>query len=193
MISAIVLAAGKSSRMGEENKMLLPFRKTTIIGAVITALSNSIVDEIIIVDKQLSNVGEQIENNDSIKYVTNKDAARGLTTSIQCGVRTASPTTSGYLICLGDMPLLTFKEYNLLINKFIAINNKAIMIPTHDNKRGNPVLFSQHFKKDIMLLLDTNGCKPLVTKYQECVREVNFSTNHCHIDIDTIEDYNRIT
>ena len=145
MISAIVLAAGESLRMGEENKMLLPFKDTTIIGAVLEAINKSLVDEIIVVDRQNSNLGSQLENNKSVQIVTNKNAAKGLTTSIQCGVNASSDLSEGYLICLGDMPLITNKDYNMLINRFITIKSKAIIVPIHNGKRGNPVLFSKHF------------------------------------------------
>ena len=193
MITAIVLAAGKSSRMGEENKMLLPFRSTTIIGAVLAALNKSLVDEIIVVDRQFSNLGSLIENNSSVQVVMNKDAEKGLTTSVQCGVNAASELSKGYLICLGDMPLLTSEDYNILINRFIKVSSKVIILPIHNNKRGNPVLFSQHFKEDILGLQDKNGCRPIVLQYPEHVVEVDFSTNHNHLDIDTREDYQRLT
>jgi CTP:molybdopterin cytidylyltransferase MocA len=54
------------------------------------------------------------------------------------------------------------------------------------------VLFSSHFKEDILLLEDKSGCKPVVIANKDLVIEVPFSTNNCHIDIDTMEDYKRI-
>ena len=151
MISAIVLAAGKSARMGKVDKMLLPYKESTVIGTVVDELGNSLVDEIIIVENHYCQISEHLDTNVGLKFVTNEDADEGLTSSIQCGVNAASKNSSGYLICLGDMPLLTSNNYNLLINNFIGVKNKVILMPIHDDKRGNPVLFSANFKEDILL------------------------------------------
>ena len=192
MISAIVLAAGKSSRMGAENKMLLPFRGSTVIGTVLNALEQSLADEIIVVENKETNIGQQLDHNAKVKFVTNLAADQGLTTSIQCGIREASNNNSGYLVCLGDMPLLTNNDYNLLINKLLENNNKAILIPKFNNKRGNPVLFSSHFKEEILGLEEKIGCKPVVVANDNLVNEVPFSNNHCHVDIDNMKDYRNL-
>ena len=192
MISAIVLAAGKSARMGKVNKMLLPYKASIVIGTVVAALVNSLVDEIIIVENQDASIAEHLDNNAKVKFVINKDADQGLTSSIQCGVKTASNNSTGYLICLGDMPLITNIDYNLLINKLLSINHKVILMPIHNKKRGNPVLFSASFKEDILLLQDNSGCKPVVTANNDFVTEVPFPNNNCHVDIDTMADYKRM-
>ena len=191
MISAIVLAAGKSSRMGAENKMLLPFRDSTVIGTVINTLEQSLVDEIIVVENNESNQSQQLDYGAKVKFITNAAADLGLTTSIQCGIEASSSSTDGYLICLGDMPLLTSNDYNSLINNLLDIFTKAIIIPSFDYKRGNPVLFSSDFKAEILLLQDKGGCKPVVVANDKFVIEVPLSTNNCHLDIDTTEDYQK--
>lgn len=193
MISAIVLAAGKSARMGKIDKMLLPYKASTVIGTVVNELGKSLVDEIIVVENRDAKIAAHLDNKAIVKYVTNNDADQGLTSSIQCGIKTASNNSTGYLVCLGDMPLLTNNDYNLLINKLLNIKNKAILIPKHNNKRGNPVLFSHHFKEEILLLEEINGCKPVVIANQDFVIEVHFSNNNCHLDIDTMEDYKKLT
>lgn len=192
MISAIVLAAGKSSRMGAENKMLLPFKGSTVIGTVLNALEQSLVHEIIVVENHETSIALQLDTSAKLKFVTNLDAGQGLTSSIQCGIKAASRSATAYLICLGDMPLLTNSDYNILINKLLENNRKVILIPKFNNKRGNPVLFSSHFKEDILLLKDKEGCKPVVVANEHFINEVPFSNNHCHVDIDNMEDYKNL-
>ena len=192
MISAIVLAAGKSARMGKINKMLLPYKESTVIGTVVAALGKSLVDEIIIVDNQDARIVDHFDINASLKFVTNLDADQGLTSSIQCGVKAVSQNPTGILVCLGDMPLLNSIDYNLLINKLLSIKYKAILMPIHNNKRGNPVLFSPHFKEEILSLQDGNGCKPVVVANNDFVIEIPFANSNCHVDIDTMDDYKRI-
>ncbi len=192
MISAIVLAAGKSSRMGEINKLLLPYKKSTILGTVLQELKKSLVGEIIVVSHAENNVYQLVKNDATYKYVVNENAKDGLTTSIQCGIRAADPQASAYLICLGDMPMLEFTDYNLLINSYLQGKNKVILVPVFEYERGNPVLFSTHFKDEILALKSTNGCKPVVLNNPDFVSEIIVDNKHYLSDIDTMKDYNQI-
>ena len=192
MISAIVLSAGKSTRMGSVNKMLLPFGRSTVIGTVIANLCNSKIDEIIIIENSEQKISEHLDAHPKVKVATNTNAAKGLTSSIQCGVNAASDETTGYLICLGDMPLVKNKEYNLLINNDLKKYSKVIFQPSYNGKKGNPVLFSSKFRPDILALEALDGCKPLIIKNQACVIEIPFPTSNCHLDIDTMEDYKKL-
>ena len=109
MITAIVLAAGQSTRMGSKNKMFLPFRNSTVLSQVIAELIISNVDEIIVVMDNDTHANE-IELVSQVKLCINPNALSGLTSSIQTGVENAHPD-SDLLICLGDMPLINSKEY----------------------------------------------------------------------------------
>jgi molybdenum cofactor cytidylyltransferase len=192
MITAIVLAAGNSTRMGPINKMLLPIGGSSVVGTTINALIHSLVDGIIVIENQDGSIAKHLDQNLKVKVICNKDAEQGLTTSIQCGVNAANNKTTGFLICLGDMPMLTSNDYNLLINKLIEQNKKVIVLPIFEEKRGNPVLFSRHFKDEILKLKEKNGCKPVVLNNEIFVREVPFSNNHCLADIDTMEGYKKL-
>jgi molybdenum cofactor cytidylyltransferase len=192
MISAIVLAAGKSSRMGVINKMLLPFDESTVIGTTIGALTHSLVDEIIVVEGQDGSIEEHLGIIAKVSVVRNMNTEEGLTSSIQCGVNAINSNTTGFLVCLGDMPMLTMNDYNILINSLIKDNKKAILIPKSGAMRGNPVLFSHHFKDEILLLEKKNGCKPIVSNNEDYVKELIFPNNHCLIDIDTMQDYKKL-
>jgi len=190
MISAIVLAAGNSQRMGIENKMLLPFRGTTIISTVLQQLEHSEVNEIILVTGLDKKIIEEINDGaNKIKVVVNEQANEGLTSSIQCGIKAANNSAKGFLICLGDMPLLTSEDYNLLNNKLLNTNTKQILTPVKNFKKGNPVVFSCHFKNEILQLKYQGGCKPIVLENEEYVKEVEVFNNHFFVDIDTPEDF----
>ena len=95
-----------------------------------------------------------------------------------------------------DLNTILFYHKSILIYQVINNNlipdTKFILLPSSSEKRGNPVLFSSHFKSDILTLENNNGCKPLVITNQDCVIEIPFTSNHCHTDIDTMEDYKRI-
>lgn len=193
MISAILLAAGKSTRIGQANKLLLPFRGSTIVETVIGQLLKSMVDEVIVVANRENNLKDQLANtSNKLTVVVNREAEIGLTTSIQCGVKATNPKTKGLMICLGDMPLLTKEDYNILINNYLDVKNEVILVPKFNDRRGNPVIFSHHFMDQIMCQKSMDGCKPIIKSFPSYVVEVPVYNNHFTIDIDTIEDYQRI-
>ena len=191
MISAIVVAAGDSIRMGSQDKLQLAFQNNTMLGTVLNALSESIVDEIIIVINK-----NYIEKNklthSKFSYVINEAADTGLTSSIQRGIHSVNENSSAYMICLADMPLLQKDDYNNLINKFLENKGKVICQPLLNNRSGNPVIFSSHFKDQILSLTSSYGCKPVVRDNQQYIRHFETDTNSFFIDIDTPGDYENL-
>ena len=187
MITAIVLAAGQSTRMGSKNKMFLPFMDSTVLSQVIAELIISNVDEIIVVMDNDTHANE-IEVVSQVKLCINPNALSGLTSSIQTGVENAHPD-SDLLICLGDMPLINSKEYNLLINKSINQNKKVIIRPYFNQKFGNPILFSRDYRREILELKFQHGCKPIVLANKENVLTVEMPSQSILLDIDTEEEY----
>lgn len=191
MISAIVVAAGESSRMGSVDKLSLPFRSSTILETVLLELEKSNVDEIIIVLKDIKpNLG--LGQFSKVKYAENSNAENGLTSSIQSGVNAADKSARFFLICLADMPLIDSDNYNLLINNALINQGKVIYQPLNGSLRGNPVLFSSHFRESILALKDTHGCKPILLNNSQYVQAIP-TTNPCfYTDIDTQEDYDKL-
>ena len=103
-ITAIVLAAGFSSRMGK-CKLDLPFKSHTIIEEVLWQLSKTSVEEVFVVTGHYKNrIDNLLSNRADISIVHNPNYALGMTSSIQCGIKEAAKNSSGYLICLGDLP-----------------------------------------------------------------------------------------
>ena len=187
-ISAIVLAAGDSSRMGELNKLLLPFNSKTIIETVVDKLEAADVDEVIVV---LGFEAQQIRNklkNRAVQFVDNTGYRNGMTSSIQTGVSTASESSAGYLICLADMPLLTPQDYKRIINEF-KLGQKWIVKPTFQGQSGNPIMFSANFKKEILEHKDPDGCRKIVQQFKEFVNTIEFTDDRVLRDIDTPDDY----
>ena len=128
-VSAIVLAAGLSRRMGEENKLFLAFKGKPLVAWVIEKISQSKADEIIIVTSELSKKLAGFAN-DKIKVVNNPDYKIGMTTSIQKGILATSESSIGYMICLGDQPLIEIADYNKIIDSFksLYLNNPNLIL-----------------------------------------------------------------
>ncbi len=190
MTTAIVPAAGTSSRMGKQNKLLLPFRKKTIIETVIHQLEQSRVDEIIVVLGYEADKIQQLLANVNVRFTTNDDYLSGMTSSIQAGIRVGNKHTDGYLICLSDMPFLTSADYDQMIDAVSGV--KEILVPYYANRKGNPVFFSSHFGQEILNHQEPEGCRGVVQDNRQFIRKIPFDNKHILMDIDTIVDFRNL-
>ena len=191
MISAIVLAAGLSARMEGKNKMLLPFDGKTVIEKVVANIIASGIGEVIVVTGRDALTVHDLLQYSPVKIIYNNDFADGMTTSIQQGIYAANG--DGYMICLGDMPFITSQEYRKLCTSFEEqrrTNEACISIAEYKNQKGNPVIFSSFYKKQILDHPNMDGCKEIVQDNKENVFVVEMASGNILKDIDTLEDYN---
>ena len=198
MISSILLAAGESSRMKGENKLIKKIKGIPLINYSIKNILASSVDEIVVVTGYES---EKVENiigkHKKIKFVYNKDFKNGISSSIKKGLNTISNKAEAFFICLGDMPNVNQNIYNKLIksrfnyNKKLRLEHKKeIIIPTFDGKNGNPVLFSKFMKDKIMLIEGDSGAKNIIELNKNKVLNVSFDNEAVILDFDIQEHFN---
>ena len=196
MISAVILAAGESKRMGKQNKLLLPVAGEALLVKLIKSVCDSDVGQVIVV---IGHEAEKIRrklNNFPLSFVYNPNFSEGMTTSIKSGVKEVSPDCDGYMICLADMPFINTSEINKLIHAYAQNRIKEkrlIVIPVYQGHRGNPVLFSTEFREDILEHKMEYGCKGVIMKNFESVKEIEMDDDSMLLDVDTLEDYQRAT
>ena len=196
MISAVILAAGESRRMGKQNKLLLPVGGEAVLVKLVKSVCASDVGQVLVV---IGHEAEKIRwelNNFPLSFVYNPNFSEGVTTSIKFGVKEVSPVSDGFLICLADMPLINTSEINKLIHAYVQNRIKEkrlIAIPVFQGQRGNPVLFSSEFRNDILKYKKKSGCKEVIINNSEYVKEIEMDDNNMLLDIDTLEDYQRLT
>ena len=161
MISAILLAAGQSRRMGGENKLTKEIEGIPLIKRSVKNIIASTVDELIIVlGYQKEIIEKLIDKNEKIKFIFNKNFESGMASSIKTGLNHLSENTKAFFICLGDMPMIKQNTYNKLIE---CKNNKEIIVPTYKGKQGNPVLFSKSMKKKLIMTIQGDfGAKKIL-------------------------------
>jgi len=189
MVSAIVLAAGRSVRMGDQNKLLLPVLGKPMITHVIEQIRASIISEILVVlDGQDKEVSSLISGK-GLQIIINEHSHLGLTSSIQAGVSGANKKTSGFILALADMPWLLPSDFDLLIRAFIDEGAAKIIVPVWEGQRGNPVVFPSSFKDELLQHQEPNGCRGVVKSYPDQVFEQLFTNDHIIKDIDRPEDY----
>jgi molybdenum cofactor cytidylyltransferase len=190
IVSAIVLAAGRSLRMGR-NKLLLPYRGKTIIEHTVDALVASRAGEVIVV---LGHEGAQVQRRlagRSVRFVENADYRQGMSRSIQTGLRQVSAAAEGILISLGDQPLVEPEEVDQLIDAFFR-TGRLIIAPVFRGQRGNPVILHVAFRNEILALEGDVGCREILARHPDDIGLVPMTTDHVLRDIDELEDYQRL-
>ena len=187
MISAILLAAGQSKRMGIENKLTKKIQGIPLIKhSVKNILDSSIEELIIVVGHQKEIIGKLIDKNEKIKFVFNKNFENGMASSIKIGMDNLSEKTEAFFICLGDMPLVNQNVYNQLIK---SRNNREIIVPTYKGQQGNPVLFSKSIKKKIFTLQGDIGAKKILKTNESKILNVEINDQGITKDFNTQENF----
>ena len=196
MISAVILAAGESKRMGKQNKLLLPVAGEALLIKLIKSVCDSDVGQVIVV---IGHEAEKIRrklNNFPLSFVYNPNFSEGMTTSIKFGVKEVSPDSDGFLICLADMPFINTSEISKLIHAYVQNRIKKkrlIVVPVFQGQRGNPVLFSSEFRNDILEHKKESGCKEVIMNNSESVKEIEMDDDNMLLDVDNLDDYQRLT
>ena len=187
MISAILLAAGQSKRMGEP-KQLMPFRQSTIVEQAIDNLLGSAVNEVIVV------VGYRAEDvikaiaAKPIKSAVNPDYEHGMSTSIIAGLKRLHSEVEAVMLALGDQPLVNSQTINRLIDEF-RDHDKGIAIPTYQGRRGHPIIFAIKYKEQLLKLKGDVGGRQIIKDHPNDVLEVAVNAESIIADFDTRSDY----
>lgn len=188
-VTAIVLAAGRSSRMGE-NKLLLPWESGTVLGATLSAIRAAGPAEIFVVVGPGGEAHAAEARAVGARVVENSRARVGMHSSIRAGIEAASADAEGFLICLGDQPAVRSEDYRRLLEAFAKQPEAQLACPRFAGKRGNPVLVRANLKSEILAQADDDrGCNYLFQRYPDEVAYVEIEHDGIHRDVDTPEQY----
>ena len=190
MLSSIILAAGMSKRMKDRNKLLLQYGELTILEKTINNLSRSNINEIIIVLGHDSNNIKRALKQIKFKKVFNEYYSDGIASSIISGLKAINNSAKGVMICLGDMPQIKTSSYNLLIEKFYtSFNEKKIILPTYNKKKGNPIILSSFYFNFLYKLKGDKGARDIIEKYASNIIRTEIDDEGLLKDIDNDLDY----
>lgn len=183
-VHAVVLAAGRSSRMGGPNKLLARFDgKPLVRRAVERALASTADGVLVVTGHQADRVADALADLD-VPHVHNPDFASGLASSLKAGVSVLPEDAQGALILLGDMPGVTSADLDRLISAFRARRGRSIVRATHDGKRGNPVILPRSLFADVATLEGDTGARHLVESGAAEVVDVELGAA-ASVDVDT--------
>ena len=186
-VSAILLGAGESTRMGRD-KLSLPWGKKTIFEQCLRNLLRSEVEELIVVlSHRIRRMGNEWRDS-KIKMVRNPYSSAGMSSSIRRGLEALDPSSQGILIALGDQPFIRTRTINGLIHAFVR-GKRTIVVPSFRGMRGHPVIFHRRYLKQLLNLRGDAGGRSIIEKYPEEVGLVRVRSEGVTKDIDTWEDY----
>jgi molybdenum cofactor cytidylyltransferase len=186
-IAAVVLAAGRSTRMGGPNKLLAEIARRPLARiAVEEALASGAKPVIVVTGHQRADVERALAGL-PVRLVHNPDFAQGLGTSLKAGIAAVPAEADGAVVCLGDMPQVDASLIDRLIAAFDPDRGALVAMPTFEGKRGNPVLWSRRFFPDLMAIDGDVGARHLIGRYGEAVVEVPVEGKAALVDIDTPE------
>jgi molybdenum cofactor cytidylyltransferase len=186
-VAAIILAAGKSSRMGGPNKLLEHLRGKALVRIVAEQALASKASPIVVVTGHMADDVKAALKGLDVTFTHNPQFATGLASSVKAGVAALPQTADGAVICLGDMPDVDSGLIDRLIDAFAPDKGALIAMPVSDGRRGNPVLWSRRFFDELMTLEGDVGARHLIAKHGEAVTEVPVDGQSAFLDIDTPE------
>ena len=186
-IAAVVLGAGRSSRMGGPNKLLEEINGKPLIRIVTDHVLASKARPVIVVTGHQRERVEAALKGLPVTFVHNPDFADGLGTSLKAGIAALPPEPDGAIVCLGDMPQVDAAIIDKLIGAFDPDSSALVVIPTIDGKRGNPVVWSRRFFPDLMAVEGDVGARYLIGRYTEAVADVPLTGTAALTDVDTPE------
>jgi len=186
-VAAVVLAAGRSTRMGGPNKLLADIARRPLVRiAAEEALASRAKPVIVVTGHQREQVEKALAGL-PVELVHNPDFADGLGTSVRAGIAAVPADADGAIVCLGDMPQVDAGLIDRLIAAFDPDQGALVVMPTFEGRRGNPVLWSRRFFPDLTAIEGDVGARHLIGRYSEAVVEVPLEGKAALVDVDTPE------
>ncbi|KAB2917083.1 MAG: nucleotidyltransferase family protein [Hyphomicrobiaceae bacterium] len=183
-IACIILAAGRSTRMGVANKLLVDVGGEPMVRRVAeAALASRARPVLVVTGHQAAEVGRALAGLD-VTLVANPDYAAGLSSSLRAGLGALPAGCDGALVMLGDMPEIGSAHIDRLLDAFAP---GAIIVPVHEGRRGNPVLWAAAHFAEMDQLDGDAGARRLFARHADQVREIDVGTTAIFADIDTPE------
>jgi molybdenum cofactor cytidylyltransferase len=186
-VAAIILAAGRGTRFGDELKLLAQIGGKALVRHAAEAAVGSLVDPVIVVTGYCSNKVEAALHGLPVQILYNALFAQGLSTSLKAGFSALPPTTRAAVILLGDMPFVKADLIDALVAEWRERGEPAALVPTLDGRRGNPVVLSRHLQAVIEDLSGDVGAGSLLRERSD-VLEWPTTDPAVAQDIDTREE-----
>jgi molybdenum cofactor cytidylyltransferase len=190
MITAIILAAGESKRMGKP-KMLLPWGKTTVLQAVISTFRAVGLENIDVITGGARHQVESLIGISARTIFNNKFEDGGMLSSIQAGLAAQSAGTQAVLVGLGDQPQVEAGNVLSILQEY-AKTGAALIVPSFQMHRGHPWLVGRAYWDEILQMRAPESSREFLDRHKGSIHYLEVDSPTILQDIDTPEDYSRI-
>lgn len=185
-IAAVVLAAGRSTRMAR-NKLLIDMGgKPLVAHAVDAALEAGLAPVLVVTGHQAEAVQAALAGR-PVTFVHNARFEDGMASSLQAGIAALSDDIDAALVCLGDMPSVGPRHMAAIAAAYAPESQRSICVPFSQGQRGNPVLLGRRFFPEIAQLSGDSGARPLLAAHADQVWPVELADDAVLTDLDTPE------
>lgn len=189
MISAVILAAGQSKRIGQP-KQLLVYRGRPMLRVVVENTIKAPVDEVVVVLGNGADLAARTLEGLKVKLAVNRSYGQGQSTSVRAGLKLVDLRARGVLFVLGDQPLVQVETIRLLVDSFMV--RGGMVAPFYNGVRGNPVLFERELLECADEIQGDQGARGIIKLNPGRLHRVDVEDPGVLIDIDTWEDYRNL-
>lgn len=186
-IAGIVLAAGRSTRMGGPNKLTAVLDGLPLVRHAASAALQAGLSEVVVVTGHQADRVEAALAGLAVRFIHNPDFAGGLSTSLRTGIGALDEATDAAVVLLGDMPRVDASLVRRLAGAFDPAAGRHVAVPVADGRRGNPVLWGRRFFGELMKVTGDQGGRAVLASAPEAVAEVPAEGEGVHLDLDTPE------
>jgi molybdenum cofactor cytidylyltransferase len=191
-IAAIVLAAGRSTRMGAINKLIAEIGGKPLVRiAAEQALASHAAPVIVVTGHEREKVEAALAGL-PVRFAHNAGYAEGLGSSLRAGIAAVPKEADGVIVCLGDMPQVDAQLIDKLLAAFDPEKGALVVVPSIGGRRGNPVVWARRFFADLMTVQGDIGARHLISSYPEAVVEVPVAGDAALTDVDTPESLSAV-
>ena len=189
MITAILLAAGQSTRFQKENKLTKKFKGKPLINYILKSLVKSKVQKIIIVlGYEQNKIKKVLLKSKKITFIINKNYKKGMSSSIKSGLKKLSKKNKGFIIAQSDMPFIKSFHINKIYNSLLT-KDHLVHVLSYKNKIRNPIGFKTTVINKFSKISGDIGAKYMVKKLKKNIRYINVNTNKIFKDLDLKKDF----
>lgn len=183
-VDAVLLAAGRASRMGGPNKLLSLFGGVRLVRKVAGELARSPVASTVVVTGHQAGAVSAALDDLEVRIVFNQDYASGLASSLRAGLSALPEGCDGALVCLGDMPRIDAQHVARLIDAFGSTEGRAVVRATGGSRPGNPVILPRALFAAAASLDGDRGAKRLIAESGLAIVDVEIG-EAALLDVDT--------
>jgi len=186
-VTAIILAAGQSRRMGQP-KMSLPWGGTTVLGKVIETLKAAGIQDLVVVTGGDREQVEAIAHGSAQVIFNAKYSNSEMLGSIQCGLNAIKPEAQAALICLGDQPQVQVGSVQVILQEYES-TGASLLVPSYQMKRGHPWLVARDLWNEILEMRLPESPREFLNRHAKEIKYINVDTPSILADLDTPDDY----